>query len=164
MNGSPSVKLAGDGSGVHWTQSRETIDHRTVERLSQTHTMSSLKKPQSGWMIYNHLPPLQALDLPSQTAFLPFSLWALSLARICSHSLEQSLWKTCIGATTMSHFGRAGPPDIRDTYSLLVLNITFRMYPILPFFVCWVFVTLPDSRFLGFRVCQSSGAHFCMQF
>eukprot|EP00252_Welwitschia_mirabilis_P023016 TRINITY_DN639_c0_g1_i5.p2 TRINITY_DN639_c0_g1~~TRINITY_DN639_c0_g1_i5.p2 ORF type:complete len:102 (+),score=27.03 TRINITY_DN639_c0_g1_i5:253-558(+) len=26
----------------------------------------------------------------------------------------------------MSHFGRYGPPDIRDTYSLLVLNITFR--------------------------------------
>ncbi|GBG82321.1 hypothetical protein CBR_g34604 [Chara braunii] len=26
----------------------------------------------------------------------------------------------------MSHFGRSGPPDIRDTYSLLVLNITFR--------------------------------------
>eukprot|EP00249_Psilotum_nudum_P023926 c29029_g1_i2 orf=201-986(+) len=26
----------------------------------------------------------------------------------------------------MSHFGRAGPPDIRDTYSLLILNITFR--------------------------------------
>ncbi|KAA8538076.1 hypothetical protein F0562_027684 [Nyssa sinensis] len=29
----------------------------------------------------------------------------------------------------MSHFGRAGPPDIKDTYSLLVLNITFRRYP-----------------------------------
>ncbi|XP_059448465.1 serine/arginine-rich splicing factor SC35-like [Corylus avellana] len=26
----------------------------------------------------------------------------------------------------MSHFGRTGPPDIADTYSLLVLNITFR--------------------------------------
>eukprot|EP00850_Spirogloea_muscicola_P006602 SM000031S11611 [mRNA] locus=s31:697584:699902:+ [translate_table: standard] len=26
----------------------------------------------------------------------------------------------------MAHFGRAGPPDIRNTYSLLVLNITFR--------------------------------------
>ncbi|XP_074557594.1 uncharacterized protein LOC141813525 [Curcuma longa] len=26
----------------------------------------------------------------------------------------------------MSHFGRTGPPDIRDTYSLLVLNISFR--------------------------------------
>ncbi|CAN0881581.1 Serine/arginine-rich splicing factor SC35 [Linum grandiflorum] len=26
----------------------------------------------------------------------------------------------------MSHFGRAGPPDISDTYSLLVLNISFR--------------------------------------
>ncbi|CAN6706931.1 unnamed protein product [Malus baccata var. baccata] len=25
----------------------------------------------------------------------------------------------------MSHFGRSGPPDIRDTYFLLVLNITF---------------------------------------
>ncbi|KAL2937280.1 Serine/arginine-rich splicing factor SC35 [Bienertia sinuspersici] len=29
----------------------------------------------------------------------------------------------------MSHFGRAGPPDITDTYSLLVLNITFRTTP-----------------------------------
>ncbi|CAL5327810.1 hypothetical protein CsSME_00032931 [Camellia sinensis var. sinensis] len=26
----------------------------------------------------------------------------------------------------MSHFGRSGPPDIADTYSLLVLNISFR--------------------------------------
>ncbi|XP_039047714.1 serine/arginine-rich splicing factor SC35-like [Hibiscus syriacus] len=26
----------------------------------------------------------------------------------------------------MSHIGRSGPPDISDTYSLLVLNITFR--------------------------------------
>ncbi|KAK3031484.1 hypothetical protein RJ639_035998 [Escallonia herrerae] len=26
----------------------------------------------------------------------------------------------------MSHFGRTGPPDITDTYSLLILNITFR--------------------------------------
>ena len=26
----------------------------------------------------------------------------------------------------MSHFGRTGPPDIRDTFSLLVLNISFR--------------------------------------
>ncbi|KAJ4848883.1 hypothetical protein Tsubulata_043641 [Turnera subulata] len=31
----------------------------------------------------------------------------------------------------MSHFGRSGPPDIRDTYSLLVLNITFRNCPLL---------------------------------
>ncbi|CAL5189628.1 unnamed protein product [Lathyrus oleraceus] len=29
----------------------------------------------------------------------------------------------------MSHFGRSGPPDISDTYSLLVLNITFRTTP-----------------------------------
>lgn len=28
----------------------------------------------------------------------------------------------------MSHFGRSGPPDISDTYSLLVLNISFRQY------------------------------------
>ena len=42
----------------------------------------------------------------------------LPTASHCSRSLALSLWK-------MSHFGRAGPPDIRDTYSLLVLNITF---------------------------------------
>lgn len=29
----------------------------------------------------------------------------------------------------MSRFGRSGPPPIRDTYSLLVLNITFREFP-----------------------------------
>ncbi|CAK8537682.1 unnamed protein product [Lathyrus sativus] len=29
----------------------------------------------------------------------------------------------------MSHFGRSGPPDISDTFSLLVLNITFRTTP-----------------------------------
>jgi hypothetical protein len=42
----------------------------------------------------------------------------------------------------MSHFGRAGPPDIRDTYSLLVLNITFRTWrPFhLPHFLSRVYV------------------------
>ncbi|KAJ0456953.1 hypothetical protein HanIR_Chr15g0768321 [Helianthus annuus] len=37
----------------------------------------------------------------------------------------------------MSHFGRAGPPDITDTYSLLVLNITFRQLLMIcfPFFI-----------------------------
>ena len=30
------------------------------------------------------------------------------------------------GGPAMSHFGRSGPPDIRDTFSLLVLNISFR--------------------------------------
>ncbi|TVU46778.1 hypothetical protein EJB05_06338 [Eragrostis curvula] len=29
----------------------------------------------------------------------------------------------------MSHFGRSGPPEIRDTYSLLVLNVSFRITP-----------------------------------
>ncbi|KAM3001584.1 hypothetical protein FF2_037860 [Malus domestica] len=29
----------------------------------------------------------------------------------------------------MSHFGRSGPPDIRDTYLFLVLNITFCNSP-----------------------------------
>ena len=38
---------------------------------------------------------------------------------------------------TMSHFGRSGPPDIRDTYSLLVLNITFRIF--LSFFLFFFF-------------------------
>lgn len=32
----------------------------------------------------------------------------------------------------MSHFGRAGPPDITDTYSLLILNITFRKFDFFP--------------------------------
>jgi len=34
----------------------------------------------------------------------------------------------------MSHFGRSGPPDISDTYSLLVLNITFRSFSFSFFF------------------------------
>ncbi|TQE12607.1 hypothetical protein C1H46_001819 [Malus baccata] len=29
----------------------------------------------------------------------------------------------------MSHFGRSGPPDIKDTYFLLILNITFYNSP-----------------------------------
>jgi hypothetical protein len=29
----------------------------------------------------------------------------------------------------MSRYGRSGPPPIRNTYSLLVLNITFREFP-----------------------------------
>ncbi|KAG6492880.1 hypothetical protein ZIOFF_047850 [Zingiber officinale] len=31
-----------------------------------------------------------------------------------------------VSSPPMSHFGRSGPPDIKDTYSLLVLNISFR--------------------------------------
>lgn len=42
---------------------------------------------------------------------------------------------------SMSHFGRAGPPDIRDTYSLLVLNITFRT---------WLFSFLRTQFFIAF--------------
>ncbi|XP_041015238.1 serine/arginine-rich splicing factor SC35-like isoform X2 [Juglans microcarpa x Juglans regia] len=36
-----------------------------------------------------------------------------------------SPWFSLLGPK-MSHFGRTGPPDISDTYSLLVLNVTFR--------------------------------------
>ena len=31
-------------------------------------------------------------------------------------------------SSEMSRFGRSGPPPIRDSYSLLVLNITFREF------------------------------------
>ncbi|KAF5444169.1 hypothetical protein F2P56_036665, partial [Juglans regia] len=36
-----------------------------------------------------------------------------------------SPWFSLLGPK-MSRFGRTGPPDITDTYSLLVLNVTFR--------------------------------------
>ena len=50
---------------------------------------------------------------------------------------------------TMSHFGRSGPPDIRDTYSLLVLNITFRIFLsfFLFFFFFWFFCWSIDYFF-----------------
>uniref|UniRef100_A0A251U784 Putative nucleotide-binding alpha-beta plait domain-containing protein n=1 Tax=Helianthus annuus TaxID=4232 RepID=A0A251U784_HELAN len=41
----------------------------------------------------------------------------------------------------MSDFGRAGPPDIRDTYSLLVLNITFRQL----LMICFPFLISTES-------------------
>ncbi|XP_019104446.1 serine/arginine-rich splicing factor SC35 isoform X2 [Beta vulgaris subsp. vulgaris] len=54
----------------------------------------------------------------------------------------------------MSHFGRSGPPDIRDTYSLLVLNITFRtsaddLYPLFDRYGKVVDVFIPRDRRTG---------------
>ncbi|XP_024522417.1 serine/arginine-rich splicing factor SC35 [Selaginella moellendorffii] len=54
----------------------------------------------------------------------------------------------------MSHFGRAGPPDIRDTYSLLVLNITFRttaddLYPLFDRYGKVVDIFIPRDRRSG---------------
>ncbi|XP_071731999.1 serine/arginine-rich splicing factor SC35-like [Rutidosis leptorrhynchoides] len=54
----------------------------------------------------------------------------------------------------MSHFGRAGPPDISDTYSLLVLNITFRttaddLFPLFDKYGKVVDVFIPRDRRTG---------------
>ncbi|KAF4394861.1 hypothetical protein G4B88_002738 [Cannabis sativa] len=54
----------------------------------------------------------------------------------------------------MSHFGRSGPPDIRDTYSLLVLNITFRttaddLFPLFDRYGKVVDVFIPRDRRTG---------------
>ncbi|XP_052202085.1 serine/arginine-rich splicing factor SC35-like [Diospyros lotus] len=54
----------------------------------------------------------------------------------------------------MSHFGRSGPPDIRDTYSLLVLNITFRttaddLFPLFEKYGKVVDVFIPRDRRTG---------------
>ncbi|KAL9357386.1 hypothetical protein Peur_050639 [Populus x canadensis] len=54
----------------------------------------------------------------------------------------------------MSHFGRSGPPDIRDTFSLLVLNITFRttaddLFPLFDKYGKVVDVFIPRDRRTG---------------
>ncbi|EPS63450.1 hypothetical protein M569_11334, partial [Genlisea aurea] len=54
----------------------------------------------------------------------------------------------------MSHFGRSGPPDIKDTYSLLVLNITFRttaddLFPLFDKYGKVVDVFIPRDRRTG---------------
>ncbi|XP_072989871.1 serine/arginine-rich splicing factor SC35-like [Typha latifolia] len=54
----------------------------------------------------------------------------------------------------MSHFGRSGPPDIRDTFSLLVLNISFRttaddLYPLFDRYGKVVDVFIPRDRRTG---------------
>ncbi|CAH9078490.1 unnamed protein product [Cuscuta europaea] len=54
----------------------------------------------------------------------------------------------------MSHFGRSGPPDITDTFSLLVLNITFRttaddLYPLFDRHGKVVDVFIPRDRRTG---------------
>nr|ABR18047.1 unknown [Picea sitchensis] len=54
----------------------------------------------------------------------------------------------------MSHFGRSGPPDIRDTYSLLVLNITFRtsaddLFPLFDRYGKVVDIFIPRDRRTG---------------
>ncbi|KAI5061205.1 hypothetical protein GOP47_0023710 [Adiantum capillus-veneris] len=54
----------------------------------------------------------------------------------------------------MSHFGRSGPPDISDTYSLLVLNITFRtsaddLYPLFDRYGKVVDIFIPRDRRTG---------------
>ncbi|MQL78131.1 hypothetical protein Taro_010545, partial [Colocasia esculenta] len=59
-------------------------------------------------------------------------------------------------AAAMSHFGRSGPPDIRDTYSLLVLNITFRttaddLFPLFDKYGKVVDIFIPRDRRYGPR-------------
>ncbi|KAJ7542627.1 hypothetical protein O6H91_09G003600 [Diphasiastrum complanatum] len=54
----------------------------------------------------------------------------------------------------MSHFGRSGPPDIKDTYSLLILNITFRtsaddLFPLFDRYGKVVDVFIPRDRRTG---------------
>ncbi|KAK1257480.1 hypothetical protein QJS04_geneDACA023102 [Acorus gramineus] len=54
----------------------------------------------------------------------------------------------------MSHFGRSGPPDIKDTYSLLVLNITFRttaddLFPLFDKYGKVVDIFIPRDRKTG---------------
>ncbi|XP_074563183.1 uncharacterized protein LOC141819824 [Curcuma longa] len=54
----------------------------------------------------------------------------------------------------MSHFGRSGPPDIKDTYSLLVLNISFRttaddLFPLFDRYGKVVDVFIPRDRRTG---------------
>ncbi|XP_015166141.1 serine/arginine-rich splicing factor SC35-like [Solanum tuberosum] len=54
----------------------------------------------------------------------------------------------------MSHFGRTGPPDIADTYSLLVLNITFRtsaddLFPLFDTYGKVVDIFIPRDRRTG---------------
>lgn len=54
----------------------------------------------------------------------------------------------------MSHFGRSGPPDITDTYSLLILNITFRttaddLFPLFDKYGKVVDIFIPRDRRTG---------------
>lgn len=54
----------------------------------------------------------------------------------------------------MSHFGRAGPPDISDTYSLLILNISFRtsaddLFPLFDKYGKVVDIFIPRDRRTG---------------
>ncbi|XP_039063912.1 serine/arginine-rich splicing factor SC35-like isoform X2 [Hibiscus syriacus] len=54
----------------------------------------------------------------------------------------------------MSHFGRSGPPNITDTYSLLVLNITFRttaddLFPLFDKYGKVVDIFIPKDRRTG---------------
>ncbi|KAL4352226.1 hypothetical protein GQ457_06G003490 [Hibiscus cannabinus] len=54
----------------------------------------------------------------------------------------------------MSHFGRSGPPDITDTYSLLILNITFRttaddLFPLFDKYGKVVDIFIPKDRRTG---------------
>ncbi|KAI6687772.1 hypothetical protein NL676_024600 [Syzygium grande] len=54
----------------------------------------------------------------------------------------------------MSHFGRSGPPDITDTYSLLILNISFRttaddLFPLFDKYGKVVDVFIPRDRRTG---------------
>ncbi|CAI9287070.1 unnamed protein product [Lactuca saligna] len=55
---------------------------------------------------------------------------------------------------SMSHFGRSGPPDISDTYSLLILNISFRttaddLFPLFDKYGKVVDIFIPKDRRTG---------------
>ncbi|GLT93816.1 hypothetical protein SLE2022_115900 [Rubroshorea leprosula] len=57
-------------------------------------------------------------------------------------------------ARKTSHFGKSSPPDIKDTYSLLVLNIAFRttaddLFPLFDRYGKVVDVFIPRDRWTG---------------
>ncbi|XP_048134781.1 serine/arginine-rich splicing factor SC35-like isoform X1 [Rhodamnia argentea] len=90
----------------------------------------------------------QAIVLRKESLALPL-LPSLSLSLSLSLRAEARKRKTA-----MSHFGRSGPPDITDTYSLLVLNITFRttaddLFPLFDKYGKVVDIFIPRDRRTG---------------
>jgi hypothetical protein len=65
---------------------------------------------------------LQALGEAIDSGSVPSTLHIPAATRPPSHAAS--------GSGEMSHFGRFGPPPIHDTYSLLVLNVTFHESPL----------------------------------
>lgn len=101
---------------LHYRQLNSSSD----QALAHSYELRSLPCSGSLWHDEMHLLQIILTNPTSMTIPKTLSIFYQSKS-VCSNLQLAARTKQ-----TMSHFGRSGPPDISDTYYLLILNISFR--------------------------------------